>query len=463
MDPPPEGESGEDGKQPQPEEESNLPSFVSDGLQAVTDMATGMVPKESDLPEFVAEGLAAVVAAASTVGIISPVKEQQNVKGLQGRLRAARGKLRKGMKPIGKKVQRGMRVTGKKVRIGMKNTGVKVRAGAKLAGGKLKAGLKTAGGKVRAGMNAAGTNVKGRLQKLPGHLKAGGVQAKEKYQAFRANVKVRGAQAKVKYQVFREDVKVRSAQAKVKYHAFREGVKAKTAQTKVKFRAVRENVKVKAGQARVRFKSFQADAKTRRLSLLAQFMYDCHTMKLQCLVCWGIENPKLVMAGIKRRESGCMALVPTGYGVLLHRALVLTTCEYVSDSKKAMLGEVLLNHGNIKAHSPSLPCVPTQAEIARGIAHRTQRSNSAPGSRSESKAVSRPVSRSRSAKSTSRGGSRTQSPAHSGASTPSRTPKRLPHTHKLLPSRCVAIYSLPSTNVNPREWIKVHIYRGVNN
>ena len=25
------------------------------------------------------------------------------------------------------------------------------------------------------------------------------------------------------------------------------------------------------------------------------------------------------------------------------------------------------------------------------------------------------------------------------------------------------LYSLPSINVNPREWIKVHIYRGVNN
>ena len=25
------------------------------------------------------------------------------------------------------------------------------------------------------------------------------------------------------------------------------------------------------------------------------------------------------------------------------------------------------------------------------------------------------------------------------------------------------IYSLPSINVNPREWIKVNIYRGVNN
>lgn len=429
MAPPPEGESTEDGNQPQPEEESNLPSFGSDVLQAVTDMA----PKGSDLPEFVVEGLEAVT---SVVAVINSAEQQQNKEGLQQRLRAAGGKSWEGMKPIGKKVQRGMRVAGKKVRAGMKKTGVKVRAGAKVAGGKLRLGLKSTGGKVRAGMKAAGTQVKGRLQKLPGQMKAAGVQAKEKYRAFRANAKVRGAQAKLKLQAFREDVKVRSAQAKVKYHAFREGVQARTAQTKVKYQAVRENVKVKAAQARVRFQSFQAGAKTKSSSLLTQFMYDCHTMKLQCLVCWGLETPTLVVASIKRRASGCMALAPTGYGVLIHKALVLTTCEYVGDSKKALLGEVVLRHGNIKAHSPSLPCVPTQAEIARGIAHRTHRSNSTPGLKSESKAASaKPVSRRRPAKSMSRGGSRTQSPAHSGASTPSRTPKPPPHTHKLLPSR----------------------------
>ena len=27
----------------------------------------------------------------------------------------------------------------------------------------------------------------------------------------------------------------------------------------------------------------------------------------------------------------------------------------------------------------------------------------------------------------------------------------------------ISLYSLPSINVNPREWIKVNIYRGVNN
>ena len=34
---------------------------------------------------------------------------------------------------------------------------------------------------------------------------------------------------------------------------------------------------------------------------------------------------------------------------------------------------------------------------------------------------------------------------------------------KLALGNLIAHYSLPSINVNPREWIEVNIYRGVNN
>lgn len=192
----------------------------------------------------------------------------------------------------------------------------------------------------------------------------------------------------------------------------------------------------------------------KRVNFCVWFMYNCHTMKLMCLECWMIENPQIIMKNIKKCESSCTSLIPSGYGAIIHKSLILTPFQYINDSKKALQGEVLIQFGDQKAHSPAASCIASTVEIERRLTHSiierqtnllskhiSIKIQSQNGSKVGSKAISPTNSKQgsrigspTSSKQCSTIGSRSVSKTASRAGTPPSTPKRQ-HTHKLLPSR----------------------------
>jgi len=55
-----------------------------------------------------------------------------------------------------------------------------------------------------------------------------------------------------------------------------------------------------------------------------------------------IENPQVIMKNIKKCESLSAMLIPNGYGIIIHKSLILTPYQYINDSKKTLKGAMLI-------------------------------------------------------------------------------------------------------------------------
>jgi hypothetical protein len=244
--------------------------------------------------------------------------------------------------------------------------------------------------------------------------------------------------------------------AKVRAKKLNENMKGKARKIGRKMKKMGGRIKVGYAKTLKGFVVLNERVKVKRVTFCVWFMYNCHSMKLMCLECWLIENPHVIMKNIKKRESSCTTLIPIGYGVVIHKSLILTPFEYFDDSKKALKGEVLINFGDQKPHGPSDSCMASNVEIEKGLfpiifqgsnslnnlsskelsKEQLQcelKSSSNIGSTPSSKLESKnglPIS----SKQGSRVGSKSISNSTSRAGTPPSSPEKQ-HTHKLLPSR----------------------------